>query len=684
MHSGQTVESDVRSHAPRLDIQGLRGLAVLIVVLFHAGLPLTGGFIGVDVFFVISGYVITAMLLRELTGLGRLRFRRFYERRIRRLVPALVLVLLVTVGFSFLFGSPFDNQQQITAQTAIGAITMTANAVIFLNSGDYFATPPTNNPLLNTWSLSVEEQFYLVFPALLVGLWWLARRYKAATSQSVVLISGLAIVGILSFGLSVILSFEWVSSRLSDPNWFAFYSSPTRAWEFAAGGVTYLLIREPLGRRVSQFLFVAGIAGIVASSFYITESMVFPGWIALLPVISTVLILAGGVAQPWSSTVLTNRPMVILGDSSYSWYLWHWPFIAFGVMLFPETSNIKIYAAALSLIVALATTKYLENPIRFSTRLGETRSWIIFFGSVLVVAAASAALLLGSRNAWWNDNIQSMQLQISQKHLWLTEGCGSAVPLGERGPECTWNSEASGPTIYLLGDSLAGALSEAVLGAATELGRPVKVGTQGACPFIGNAVDFGDLADSDCTDFVLESTRWLQEQAPGDVVLSSSLGYLILGSVSLSFPPSDSFENTYDGKLTNYLAGLKQTVQELSASGHRVHVLLPPPGFPLTVMDGDAWFPSQCNTLDALRDISSCGEGRSLSDVIAETSDLYSQVTSAVESADGVVVNPQSWVCDNGTCSTNIGNEWRYLDGSHLSVGFSERLAPNFIELLQN
>ncbi len=150
MVSSQTLDRDVRKHAPRLDIQGLRGLAVLLVVLFHAGLPIPGGFVGVDVFFVISGYVITAMLLRELTGAGRLNFRRFYERRIRRLIPALALVVLVTVGFAFLVGSPFDNQQQVTAQTAIGAIMMTANAVIFVNSGDYFATPPTNNPLLNT------------------------------------------------------------------------------------------------------------------------------------------------------------------------------------------------------------------------------------------------------------------------------------------------------------------------------------------------------------------------------------------------------------------------------------------------------------------------------------------------------------------------------------------------------
>ncbi len=478
------------------------------------------------------------------------------------------------------------------------------------------------------------------------------------------------------------MSFGWVSLRLSDPNWFAFYSSPTRAWEFAAGGIAYLLVREPLGRRISFVLFIAGLAGVGASSFYITEFMVFPGWVAVLPVVSTVMILVGGMAKPWSSGLLTNKPMVILGDSSYSWYLWHWPFIAFAVMLFPATSNIKIYAALLSLIAALATTRYVENPIRFAKSLGGYRSWLIFFGSVFAVVVVSGTLIIGSRNSWWNDNVESMQAQVSQQHLWLTSGCSSATPIGDRGPECTWNADAVGIPIYLVGDSLAGTLSEGVLGAAQQLGRPVKVGTQGACPFVGNGVNFDGRTDGDCTTFVSESTQWLIEQPPGDIVLSSSLGYLVLGSVSMSYPPSATPDNTYDGKVSNYLSGLSATVAELSNSGHRVYVVLPPPGFPLTVMDADAWYPSQCNTLDALRDISTCGDSRSMSEVTAETIDIYTQISAGVRSSGGLVVNPQDWVCDGDVCATNRGSEWRYLDGSHLSVGFSEGLAPKFFELL--
>ena len=213
----ESEERELRRHTPRQDIQGLRGLAVLLVVLYHAGLPFPGGFVGVDVFFVISGFVITALLMRELQSSGSIRFSHFYARRIRRLLPALALVVVVTLIASFLLGSPFDNQQTITALTGIGTMLMVANFVIFLNSGGYFATPPTNNPLLNTWSLSVEEQFYLVFPAILFGLWILARRAKRWREKNV-LVTGLGILTLASFILSLGMTYGVINYRLTDPD----------------------------------------------------------------------------------------------------------------------------------------------------------------------------------------------------------------------------------------------------------------------------------------------------------------------------------------------------------------------------------------------------------------------------------------------------------------------------------
>lgn len=184
------------SHSPRLDIQGLRALAVLGVIIFHAGVWLPGGFAGVDVFFVVSGFVITGMLQREFAKSNRVHLGRFYARRFRRLAPALALMVAFTLVVAAFLQSPLG-PAQVTAKTALGATTGTANLVINIVTGGYFAAAAETNPLLHTWSLSVEEQFYLIFPALLVGGFWLARRRWT---------SGLYIPVVILALLSVILT----------------------------------------------------------------------------------------------------------------------------------------------------------------------------------------------------------------------------------------------------------------------------------------------------------------------------------------------------------------------------------------------------------------------------------------------------------------------------------------------
>jgi len=219
----------------RPDIQGLRAIAVVAVVLFHARLPVPGGFVGVDIFFVISGFVITGLLYREWKQYARIRFAQFYKRRFLRLTPALAIVIAFAVlGSGFLM---FPHEQKVAIQTGIGALALVANIVIARTTGGYFDVPAENNPLLNTWSLSVEEQFYLFFPFILFLSWYIARKFNLARSVSLIAVG---FIGLISFGV-VLFSNTETGQVIT---WLNFYSPTVRVWEFAAGSILFLSLDQ--------------------------------------------------------------------------------------------------------------------------------------------------------------------------------------------------------------------------------------------------------------------------------------------------------------------------------------------------------------------------------------------------------------------------------------------------------
>ena len=306
-------------------------MAVLVVVAFHAGLPVPGGFVGVDVFFVISGFVITGMLRREWAAQGRIRLGHFYMRRFKRLTPALALMVSVAMLLSVLVLSPLGTQQT-AAQTAIGAMLLLANVVIARTTGGYFDAPAATNPHLNTWSLSVEEQFYLVFPVILIGGWLLVRRWPRMRLAPAFIV---VLVALVSFALALAGVFDSKFPGIR-PELIGFYSPFSRAWEFAAGARVALAIARLTvsSRLLATALGVAGALALLASLWVITESTPFPGPWTLLPVGATLLLLIAGT-QPGNVVTrgLGTRPMTAIGDWSYSVYLWHWPLIVFTALL---------------------------------------------------------------------------------------------------------------------------------------------------------------------------------------------------------------------------------------------------------------------------------------------------------------------------------------------------------------
>jgi len=388
----------------RLDIQGLRAIAVLMVVAFHAGLPVPGGFVGVDVFFVISGFVITAMLHREWMNTGRIRFRQFYLKRFKRLTPALAVMVAVTVVISSVVLYPFSDQENVV-KTAFGAMLLTANFVIAHTTGGYFDAAAETNPLLNTWSLSVEEQFYLIFPAVLVLGWVLAKRTSRLRSAPLLLISGIAA---FSFGLALAqtLGMTFFGSEIL----LGFYSTFTRAWEFAVGALLAIALSKvkiSLAPRLMSVVGATGVGMLVASLWLITESTSFPGPWTLLPVTGTLLLILAGTRDNPISRALSTQPMVKIGDWSYSIYLWHWPFIVFAIYLWPFSSYAAILAAIVSLAPALASYYWVEQPIR--QRVTRTRIQVTKLIAVVMTPPLLLAGLVGvAAKYYWQPQYLSL------------------------------------------------------------------------------------------------------------------------------------------------------------------------------------------------------------------------------------------------------------------------------------
>ena len=317
----------------RKEIDGLRAVAVVPVILFHAGLAVfSGGYVGVDVFFVISGYLITTILISELEQ-GNFSIARFYERRARRILPALFLVMLCCIPFAWIWMLPKELQD---FSLSLVAVALFGSNILFWRQESYFAPAAELKPLLHTWSLAVEEQYYLLFPLALMLCWRFGRGRVFLT------IAGVAVA-------SLLLS-EWGWRNAPSAN---FYLAPMRAWELLIGSLcAFWLSGRDL--RPNNRLSLLGLALIVFAIFYYDDATPFPSVYALLPVLGTALIILFGGAGTWVAGMLGARPFVGIGLISYSAYLWHQPLFAFARLrsINEPTQSLMLVLAALSLVVS--------------------------------------------------------------------------------------------------------------------------------------------------------------------------------------------------------------------------------------------------------------------------------------------------------------------------------------------
>ena len=471
-------------YAYRPDIDGLRAVAVLAVVAYHVGIPhIGGGFVGVDIFYVISGFLITGLLLKDIDRFDRIDYWSFYARRARRILPTLFLVVVTVVLLGTVFLSRGLGEVHDLVASGMATIGFYANVYFATYSADYFAGPSQFQPFLHMWSLAVEEQFYIVWPFALGAAWFFCRRSRAPMGWLIAfLLSVLAISGIVAA--------RQAASRAD----FGFYSSAARAWELGVGGLVAICVSRNviLPRDWAGPASVAGMAMVCSGIILIKAGAAFPIPMAIWPVLGAVLLIAGNSGRPDNivSRFLSTAPMVQIGLASYAWYLWHWPALAISRAVTLGQPNLPrdIFLAIATFLLALATLHFYERPLRFhGVFKAMSRGRLI---GVFAVSAVGTLAIVGGVGLWAKyAPLTPLEAEVRTAKMDdppSTKSCllppsETLTHRVELRPACL--ELGSDPRVIIWGDSFADRLSPAINDWARTRSPPVGVEqlTKAAC-----------------------------------------------------------------------------------------------------------------------------------------------------------------------------------------------------------
>jgi peptidoglycan/LPS O-acetylase OafA/YrhL len=460
----------------RRDIDGLRAVAILPVLLYHSGLGLfSGGYIGVDVFFVISGFLITSIIAREVDK-ERFSILNFYERRARRILPALMVMLAFV--FCAAAYSVFPNDFEKVAKSGLMTTLFVSNIGFFLETG-YFAGSAETMPLLHTWSLAVEEQFYLGFPILLILIARFMPKQRTAT---------LIVIALLSFTLAV--------ATQASGSGFAFYLLPARAWELFIGALLAVgAIPSVASRWLREAIAFAGLAAIAYAALFFDKTTVFPGVNALFPVLgAAALILCA--PQTWVGRLLETGPMVGVGLISYSLYLWHWPLIVFTEYVSDQRLSgwLSVAVISASFVAAYLSWRFIERPFRDQAAFDRRAIFRWTGASMMVACAASVVLML--TNGWpARFSPETLRMDAARSDVSPVRAGCITDEIGGLRPECTLGASVP-PTTILWGDSHGVELAWAISENLTKRQASLMQRTRASCPPI---LGYGPIANApDC------------------------------------------------------------------------------------------------------------------------------------------------------------------------------------------
>lgn len=693
-------ESQVKTHHKRRDVQGFRAIAVGLVVANHVTGHPRGGFIGVDVFFVLSGYLITGLLLREDERTSRISIADFYARRVRRIIPlALVVLFLTDVAAKIEFNATRAHQ---TFTDTIWAVFFGANVHFSRIGTNYFDLTRPDSPVQHFWSLAVEEQFYVVWPAVLIGTLWLCRRLALERR---------AVVGGVLAAI-VLVSYVWCIRTTSSSPTKAYFSTPARAWELGLGAL--LAVAAPLVQRLAPAARgIAGWAGgalLVYSVFNIGTAH-FPGAIAALPVSATVLLLASGEGEMplWGiggRWLLACLPMVFLGDISYSLYLWHWPVLVIGKAARGDTNADRL--AFVGIAVALSAWSYfvVEKPIlasswlqsespRDARRLPSRKDSALIAGVIAVLVFASAAyqhrpsagettagvtyiaqnaaptaaaavpatsteqLTLTAKIAaslkatsWPNLTPPLSSIASSGAPEWFKDHCLDVS--ASNVSKCVYGPAAATHHAVLLGDSYAISYLPGIR-AALPPDWNLTVLTHEECLNANVPIYFGGVEKSACDTHRMFVEAEVAKIKP-DAVIMADAPYLV-----------GFLKGSDEERLTNVTNGLKDSLGHVLPYTKRIVMLTGPPS------SGNL---QTCVTKSSSP--SDCTKALSSGWTSFTAAEKASTVGTAVS-----FVDTSTWFCANLQCPAVIGSTPVEWDGEHLTQAYSQQLAPMIANALE-
>ncbi|GGF12948.1 acyltransferase family protein [Subtercola lobariae] len=654
----------------RFDIQGLRAIAILLVVIDHMNVVVfSGGFIGVDVFFVISGFLITSHLLSQLRQTGTIRFADFYARRMRRILPASFFVLIVTTVASFIFMPPLVRSSIV--QGAIATALYVPNMLLAALGTDYQAeTAPS--PFQHYWSLGVEEQFYLFWPIILFVLWRVLRNSRRGLAIAV------ALLALISFILCIVI--------LGRSQPYAFFSLPTRAWEFAIGGLVG--IASSTGRvfgknsAIAAALGWAGIAVLVVTGLVFTDTTLYPGFPSLLPVLSTALVIFVGTnTQSFGPEAgLRWRPLQYIGKISYSLYLWHFPLLVIPQAAVGLDHPLPVWVKVVLMVVAVGladlTYRFIEEPFRKNKRITSIRpSRTLLAGlaaSVLVVGLTAAAAIplsnfptssgqvaasgpltvppvaTGFVPSNMQPTLEGAPTSTSEIHR---DGCHIDSNDGTKVNDCEFGDLSSATTVVLFGDSHAAHWFPAVDAWAEGAGVRLLAYTKVGCPGIDVSVTSRNAPYMACDTWRDGVMKQLDSVQPALVILSYSR--------------EDPLTSASDPELV-WSQGLAQTRAQLPATT-KIMVVSDTPEFNESAPDC-----LSANLTDAL----ACSAPR----VEALDSTWAAAQKATVEQLGGSYLDLSDYFCTPTECDPVIGNTLVYRDTSHITEVWSAKFGGVFGE----